>query len=376
MGGTEDDGGDSLCKICKYEVKDHEHGLLCEGKCQSWYHITCLGISSQLYKKMYGEILKILIWMCPSCKKQLKQLMELETCADKMKTLCDKFANIEGKVNSISESVGKSFSKPTYSQVAICNKQFSVAKPVNMPNLIIKPKNKQDLQKSKQDMEKIKPVDIGVRINTKKELSNGKILLKFPSESDMEKMRDTATKVLGKNYEIIQTTLRNPQIRIPGFVQDYSENTVESMIKKQNPIIGEEHFKVTYIKSFKTKKYKTVYAECSPKLFHLLMERKKIYMGWERFPVYENISILKCFKCQQFNHKFNDCPNKPVCCNCAGEHDTKECVSRNQKPKCKNCESANKKYSTGYDIYHKANDEECSTYKYRLDSARSRINYG
>lgn len=378
MGESEDDsdGGDSCCQICKSEVKDSEQGLLCEGKCQSWYHIGCVGISSQQYKKMRGEILKILIWMCPSCKKQLKVLMEMETCGGKMKNLCDKFASIGEKFNTISESMGKSLSKPTYSQVTNCGKQSSVVKPPNLPNLIIKPKNKQDQQKSKQDIQRIKPLEIGVRINSRKELSNGKILLKFPTECDMEVMRDTAAKVLGKEYEIIQTTLKNPQIKIPGFLVDYSEKDIESMIKKQNPFIAEEYFKVTYIRSFKTRKDKTVYAECSPKLFHLFMERRKIYMGWERFPVYENISVLKCFRCQQYNHKFSDCLNKPVCCNCAGEHETRDCTSQNQEPKCNNCDLANKKFSTTHDIHHKANDENCPTYRYRMETARSRINYG
>ncbi|CAH1110396.1 unnamed protein product [Psylliodes chrysocephalus] len=100
MGETDEDGedGDPFCKTCKNEVKHNEQGLLCEGKCQSWYHIACVGISSQQYKKMNGEILKILIWMCPSCKEQLKQLMQIESFGNKMKTLCEKFTSIEEKV--------------------------------------------------------------------------------------------------------------------------------------------------------------------------------------------------------------------------------------------------------------------------------------
>lgn len=36
-----------------------------------------------------------------------------------------------------------------------------------------------------------------------------------------------------------------------------------------------------------------------------LMSRKKVYIGWEHYPVYEDLSVLRCYKCQAYNHKMD-----------------------------------------------------------------------
>lgn len=94
---------------------------------------------------------------------------------------------------------------------------------------------------------------------------------------------------------------------------------------------------------------------------------------WERYPVYEDLNIPRCFRCQEYYHKISNCKNECVCEFCAGHHEVKNCPKVDKK--CKNCVSANEKYKTNYDINHESSCNECPSYKYFLGVLRSKINY-
>lgn len=374
---TDEEDEDTQCKNCKKKVKDGEAGLFCEGKCQSWYHIGCVAITNQLYRKMTKEIMDLVIWMCDTCKSQLKAVMQKYEYEDNLKKLVEKINDMEKKMEAIPQQIEENSFKPSYATVTHSTiKPTSPKLPSNLPSIVIKPKTNQGIKETKADLEqKIKPSALGIRIKSKKELNNGNIVVKCPTVNEIQKLKASAAQILGENYEILETTLRNPRIKIVGINKDYTKDEMETIIKKQNTIIAEDDlFKVTYIKSFKHKNSKTAYAECSPKIFHHFMNVKKIYLGWEILPVYEEINVTKCFKCQQFHHKTGECKNKVVCVRCSEDHETKECQS--QIKKCKNCENSNSKYKTNYDIHHTAVDWNCPSYKYQLDLIRAKINYG
>lgn len=103
------------------------------------------------------------------------------------------------------------------------------------------------------------------------------------------------------------------------------------------------------------------------------MNKKKFYIGWEKCRVYENLTIKRCFKCQEYYHKSDECVNEVSCEVCSEKHESKNCSK--QVNKCKNCILANNKYKTSHDINHKASDPECASTKYHLSLLKSRINY-
>ena len=128
-----------------------------------------------------------------------------------------------------------------------------------------------------------------------------------------------------------------PVIRITGFRKQLTKEEIEISLKKQNCYINEhDQLSVTFIKDHPQNHTKTVYAECSSELFHKLMYNKRVYIGWERYPVYEDISIPRCFNCQGFFHKSSQCKSRKVCPRCTEEHDIKDCQNLNTK-KCQNC---------------------------------------
>lgn len=366
---------DIYCKKCKKDVEDNDPGLFCEGKCQSWYHSACVGVSQQQYKKISSDIKDIILWMCVGCRKNLQQLMTSAKTMEKMEKLVEQVCGIEQKIGTIYSKMDTGLM--SYAR-AVGETNVPKKANTNLPSVIIQPKHRQDSKKTAKDLERaISPDKIGLRIKNKKELPNGKLIIKCPAQSDIDTLKTTAKEFLGRNYDIIETNLKKPRIKIPGVStnrSDYGE--IEQVIKGQNPIISnEDEFKVVHIKTFKTKNTKTLIVECSPRLFHTLMANQKLYFGWERYTIFEDISVLKCYNCHQFKHKSGECKNSKLCYKCSSDqHEGENCDAHSGK--CVNCQLSNANYTTKYDVDHQPNDPSCPSYKYQLEVAKSRINYG
>ena len=75
----------------------------------------------------------------------------------------------------------------------------------------------------------------------------------------------------------------------------------------------------------------TGYIEVNGSCFKNIMECGYLNVGWYICKVYEDIKVMRCFKCAGFNHKIDRCSKEaPICGNCAGQHLSSECVSEVQ----------------------------------------------
>lgn len=161
---------------------------------------------------------------------------------------------------------------------------------------------------------------------------------------------------------------------MPGYDCKIGKEDLESCIREQNQLIKEDdELKITFLK--KTKDSYTIFGECSPSLFHRLMTVGKIFIGWQRYSLYEDIGINRCFNCQEPFHKSENCQNQPICERCAGQHSTREC-DNTSRMQCKNCVAANQKYKLKHKTDHRANDPDCPSYQYLLTVLRGKIDYG
>ncbi|KAG5883488.1 hypothetical protein JTB14_013132 [Gonioctena quinquepunctata] len=82
---------------------------------------------------------------------------------------------------------------------------------------------------------------------------------------------------------------------------------IDKVLHDQNNINGD--IKINYIKKNK-KVDKIIHCECSSASFKNLIGRGKVYIGWERYPVYEDLEVLRCYKCQEFHHSQQECRNE------------------------------------------------------------------
>jgi len=363
------------CPGCKKPVGDSCY--ICD-ICLFKIHKKCANLSPSEIRCMPLQNRRLTL-ICISCKKNLSTSKELYDLVSLMR---NEILELKTEINELRATVSTSYATlggvQTYADVTTYTNRLNGAKSTqNVPNIIIKPKKQQSSDITKQDVTKcVNPSKLQIGVRKIQSTRTGNIMIKCNDVSDTRKLKKYAEETLKDNYEIEETKLKNPQVKIVGFNQDMTKNDIEQSIKNQNSFYCNELFKITYIKKNKNNT-KTLYAECDATLFAKLMSRKKVYIEWERYQVYENISPLQCFNCWGFYHKNSNCENETACSYCGREHPRRDCplVQSEQGKKCKNCELANLRYRTGYDVSHEASDVDCPTYKYHIQVMRSKINY-
>ncbi|CAG9760317.1 unnamed protein product [Ceutorhynchus assimilis] len=204
------------------------------------------------------------------------------------------------------------------------NDTIKVNKQINIPNLIIRPKRQQNVDKTKRDLQKyIKPAELKICVTGTRSTKNGNLLIKCSNKKDIETLKKEAESKL-QDYEVQITKMRKPRFKIVNYTinneDDLNKDYVESHIREQNHFINtDDELDVTFLKKNKKNDTYTILGECSPTLFHKFMSIKRIFIGWERYPIYEDITIQRCFKCQEFFHKNDECTKRIRCSNIADE---------------------------------------------------------
>ena len=245
----------------------------------------------------------------------------------------------------------------------------------NIPSLIIKPKKYQSVEATTRDLQnKVKPTELKIGIKNTRGMKNGGLIVKCVTKTDVDKLKMDAENKL-EGYEIQITKMRLPRIKISGYRGDMTMEKIELCLREQNEFIQvSDELKITYIKQNKKNQSKTIFGECSPQLFRQFMERKRIFMEWERYPIYEDLSIQRCFHCQEHYHKNINCSNEPMCEYCSEGHNVQECPKVQKK--CGNCFKANEKFNLQHKVDHEASSRECPSYQYLLGILKGKIDYG
>lgn len=165
-------------------------------------------------------------------------------------------------------------------------------------------------------------------------------------------------------------------IKIVNLQENYDNEKLESIIRKQNSVVCEkDDLKITYVQSIKKRFSYTAYMSVSPGLFHRMMKTGKVYVGWQRCPVYEHINLRRCLNCNGYNHGAKNCKQQLVCAWCSGNHSEANC-SKNSLKVCCNCKRANELYNKKYNTNHATFETElCESYKFYKQLAISKINY-
>ncbi|XP_017478353.1 PREDICTED: uncharacterized protein LOC108368099 [Rhagoletis zephyria] len=128
---------------------------------------------------------------------------------------------------------------------------------------------------------------------------------------------------MGTDYEMQAPRMRNPKILIVGMTEELNKDLIVQAISKQNDV---ECGHLECVKVYKSHKIPQVYnaiIETDGDGYNQLLKRKKINIEWDRCPVYESCSVLRCFKCWGYNRASKVCKNDdqicakytPVCCN-------------------------------------------------------------
>lgn len=365
------DGNEEYKEVCSKCAKDMDDQDFFECDCcLVKTHKTCAALSSSELRVMPLQK-RLLMFICDSCKIMLRKMPMIIGMIESLK---DDISNLKSKFEP-ERNLQTVYQSKTYAEkVSGVGNQIE-----NVPSLIIKPKRKQNSKKTEADLHKnIKPSAIQVKVKNTKEINDGGIIIKCSTKDDIDKLQKEAQRALSSDYEVHISKLKSPRLKIVDVSPKYTEtslNQIEDDLRNQNSIIlDSDHLKVVHMKEHKNKNKKTIYLECSPELFHRCIRNGRVYLGWEGYRIYEDITVRKCYNCQGYNHKGESCKNQLACGYCMGSHETKQC----SKPfkKCANCTSANSRYNKNHDVSHETNDPLCPSYKYMLGLLRGRIDYG
>lgn len=133
--------------------------------------------------------------------------------------------------------------------------------------------------------------------------------------------------------------------------------------------------KVIYIFQPKQdKRFTSCILEVSPTVHKVLFGGRRIFLKYAICSFADYIRILQCYKCLKFGHMARNCNSKPACGHCAGEHDTKDCVSKDLPPICFNC-----KVHQGFndDTDHEATDaKRCPILDRKIKDRITSTSYG
>lgn len=96
--------------------------------------------------------------------------------------------------------------------------------------------------------------------------------------------------------------------------------------------------------------------------------------GWKRCRVFDGLQVLRCFKCNGFNHKGADCKAAVVTCPiCSGAHELKDCKA--EKKKCSNCEKLRNEKNADIDVNHAVWSSECPVYRKQQERRNKLVDY-
>lgn len=241
-----------------------------------------------------------------------------------------------------------------------------------------KPKQDQSAESTKTDIcSKLDPIVFSVKNVRLKH--HGEVTVRCESKDHAEKLTTTASELFGDKYDVeIQKPLK-PRVKILGLSEAMGEEELITKLTKQNK--GLESYNLKLVRMTKSDAHrnnqKSAIIETDARGFDDLIDRQRVYIGWERCRVVEATDVMRCFNCSEYGHKAASC-QKPACCpKCAGDHQVNECSS--EFAKCINCHLLNtnrtSSYDTLLDVSHSSWSSDCPIFVKRLKSARQRIDF-
>lgn len=346
----------------------------------------------QAIEKRYDERFEKMDSVQKSCEKNMQEVAKLVQnvgqCENVNKEMCNTIEKSNEKLcNEITKVIkdtnvktNKTYAQTVRESSVLPNptKQVSMTKKVlqdankKIP-LIVKPKEKQDTDKTKEDLNrKVDPINL--KITNIENRSNGTLLIRSENDEERDKIKNAIEDKMGENYEVRVANPIEMVVTITDISFKYTEEEIILKLMKQNPIMSENPIKL--INMYETiRNNKTIYniqIKVNGETYENILKQQRVNIGWERCRVFDGTSVRRCYKCKGYNHMAHECKNEETCSKCHGNHKTSEC-NNEQMIKCINCVRVNKKLNLGLDDNHLTNYKGCPVYQNKLSIKKKRL---
>ena len=360
-----------VCTRCLDNFVVNTKNISCK-VCEKKYHPGCVKLKDSLYKALND--CDNVLWFCDLCIGMVNEKLNITRQIMNLERKTDELLGVTSKICDNVENTNFSEKKR--------DTRWSDVVKGKSPPLLIKPKDaKQNNSNVTKNIiaQKINPCDLSVAVTKVKTASQGSVLIECSDSKSLQTLKNIAVNELSENYDVEIPKLRKPKIIIIGVHEQHLENEIEfiNKIKRQNCLNGGNDIEINIVKKYipKNKKMHNVIMELTPDTFMQIMGKNRIFVGWDSYPVYEYISVLRCFKCCKYGHKAENCKQENYTCPlCSGNHKSDEC--RSNTVECNNCKYAHNVLKIQEIQYnHTVFDKKCVCYERALDKSKARIQY-
>lgn len=372
-----------VCFVCNEGLSAEV--VKCDGVCNRSAHARCIKITKTVHKAL--QEIDNLSYVCDICSKdtckainaKLNKIMSMICIYDERVTRNEKnMDNLVEQIGELKALVNQKVVPESVENVEIIStnrKSKTYAEKVKMCNndsvLMVKPKKPQNSSATETDLKNlIDPTKI--KFNNLKKLPNGCLAIECGDIIESEEVKKVVNEKMSENYVISIPELKNPRVKIIGIRDQVNDTELIDSLKNQNAFLTNGNIKVINI--FKTRyENLTAIVELDSASFEECMKARKLKIRWSICTVIEDLNVFRCFKCQGYNHKHNNCTNNLACKRCAEKHSVMQCNSI--KEVCVNCKIANEKYNLRLNTNHAVNNEICAVYQKRIKTERRNIKY-
>lgn len=334
---------------------------------------TCTGISVSEQRVLQLKGTRVLSYTCKKCRNFGRKLNNIEILIQEEINKMHKIIEEQNtKITKQNELIADLLDDIKNQKECKVNETYANITKRNTEVLIVKPREKQESNKTKNDLkEAIDPKTLAIAVENIKEGKEGAVIINCNNSSTKDKIKEKVENEMGNHYNVTEGTQKNPKIIIRGVEEEFIEGTddfIIDSIKEQNELETEESTKIQVYSKYKQKdkvNKGNVVLTVSPGLKNKICQIGKINIGWRRCVAHEFFTIIRCFKCARYGHIAGKCENNVTCYNCAGQHQTTDCKANYFK--CINCVETNNKFKKSLDVNHAVNDSECACYKRILD---------
>lgn len=309
--------------------------------CNEFFHHDCTKMPLYMCIKY---LTTRITYTCENCVNQktigCSELMHLlkSSCVVTDETHIEKTSlnDLMKAVNKLNSRVDQLTTEP---RTKSSYKSYSSAVKSNIPprfNVIIKSK-----QGCKMDKQIVANALSEVPVLRLTEMQSGNIKLTLPDENTA----CTAISNIGKStgHSASAIPLLQPKLTIASVDNHIDDKDVVDEIKRKNSslsnlIQNESDAKIIFSKK-SGEHTKTVVLSVTPQIRDEIVQNGFVYIGLRRCRVFDRFWVTRCYNCFGFNHKSNECRNTVKCGNCAGDHSSSDCSSKESK-KCINCQKA------------------------------------
>ena len=234
-------------------------------------------------------------------------------------------------------------------------------------------------------MEKI-CVDNGISVHRtfslQKSESTGIVL---NSKSDAELLKQKLCNDMPL-HKVEQVAAKMPVITVVGLQREYTKEDVISMVKKQNPGINSLFEAITTSPQDQTMSVLAIKPlKNNPEIFKAIIrvsnvirsviskQGDRLFIGFQSScKVYDHFFVLRCFKCQEYNHHSKDCKGSAVCGFCSGNHETRNCTEKSYAHRacCTNCTKSGKTRDVAS---HEAGSLDCPIFQQNQSKIKNSI---